>query len=245
MKRILIVGATSGIAQAVARIYASQRSRLVLLARDKEKLSLLASDLVARGADEVQTFVFDANDWGGTAVIVDEAWRGAEFDLAIVAHGSLPKQEHCNSNLDYLVHEFRTNAESVITCLTTLALKFEQQRFGLIAVMGSVAGDRGRESNHLYGASKAALEIFASGLRVRMFRAGVHVLMIKPGVVRTQMTKDLSYPGILIASVDKVALDITKAIENKDDLIYTPWYWRWIMFIIINIPDYVFKRLRL
>ena len=244
MKKILIVGATSGIAQAVARIYAAQSSHLVLLARDGGKLSSLTSDLVARGAAEVQTFIFDAKDWRGTASIIDEIWRSSEFDLAIVAHGSLTNQELCQVNLDYLVYEFRTNAESVITCLTTLASKFEQQGYGLIAVIGSVASDRGRESNHLYGAAKAAIETFTSGLRVRMFRAGVHVLIIKPGVVQTQMTKDLSFPRILMASVDKVAVDITKAIESECDLIYTPWYWRLIMFIIILIPNYIFKRIR-
>jgi decaprenylphospho-beta-D-erythro-pentofuranosid-2-ulose 2-reductase len=245
MKRVLIIGATSEIAQSVARIYAARSARLVLLGRDEEKLSWLAGDLLAKGAVEVRTSIFDANNWVGTTLELDKICSGSTFEIAIVAHGSLPNQELCQVNLEYLVQEFRTNAESVITCLTTLASKFEHQRYGVIAVIGSVAGDRGRESNYLYGAAKAAIETFASGLRVRMSRVGVHVLMIKPGLVQTKMTKNLPFPRVLMAPVDRVAVDITKAIENKCDLIYTPWYWQFVMFIIINIPNYIFKRIRL
>lgn len=244
-QNILIFGATSGIAEAVARIYASQGACLFLVARNAEKLDAVASDLSARGASDVKTFVMDANDTTKLSQMLDTAWSDLRLDVALVAHGTLPDQARCEAELDYAVSEFRTNAESVITCLTALANRFEHQGHGVIAVIGSVAGDRGRASNYLYGAAKAAVHAFASGLRGRLFKAGVHVLTIKPGFVDTPMTKGLPLPQALVVSADKVAIDIVAAIEKKRDMIYTPWFWRFIMLIIIHIPNVLFKRMKL
>lgn len=244
-QNILIYGATSGIAEAVARIYASQGACLFLVARNAEKLGVVASDLSARGASDVKTFVMDANDTTKLSQMLDAAWCALRVDVALVAHGTLPDQARCEAELDYAVSEFRTNAESVIACLTALANRFEQQGHGVIAVIGSVAGDRGRASNYLYGAAKAAVHAFASGLRGRLFKAGVHVLTIKPGFVDTPMTKGLPLPQALVVSADKVATDIVGAIEKKRDMIYTPWFWRFIMLIIIHIPNVMFKRMKL
>lgn len=244
-QNMLIFGATSGIAEAVARIYASQGACLFLVARNAEKLDAVASDLSARGASDVKTFVMDANDTTKLSQMLDTAWSDLRLDVALVAHGTLPDQARCEAELDYAVSEFRTNAESVITCLTALANRFEHQGHGVIAVIGSVAGDRGRASNYLYGAAKAAVHAFASGLRGRLFKAGVHVLTIKPGFVDTPMTKGLPLPQALVVSADKVAIDIVAAIEKKRDMIYTPWFWRFIMLMIIHIPNVLFKRMKL
>jgi decaprenylphospho-beta-D-erythro-pentofuranosid-2-ulose 2-reductase len=244
-QNILIFGATSGIAEAVARIYASQGACLFLVARNAEKLGAVASDLSARGASDVTTFVMDANDTTKLSQMLDTAWSGLRVDVALVAHGTLPDQARCEEELDYAVSEFRTNAESVIACLTALGNRFEHQGHGVIAVIGSVAGDRGRASNYLYGAAKAAVHAFASGLHGRLFKAGVHVLTIKPGFVDTPMTKGLPLPQALVVSADKVATDIVGAIEKNRDMIYTPWFWRFIMLIIIHIPNVIFKRMKL
>jgi decaprenylphospho-beta-D-erythro-pentofuranosid-2-ulose 2-reductase len=244
-QNILIYGATSGIAEAVARIYAGQGACLFLVARNAEKLGAVASDLSARGASDVKTFVMDANDTTKLSQMLDAAWSGLRVDVALVAHGTLPDQARCEAELDYAVSEFRTNAESVIACLTALGNRFERQGHGVIAVIGSVAGDRGRASNYLYGAAKAAVHAFASGLRGRLFKAGVHVLTIKPGFVDTPMTRGLALPQALVVSADKVATDIVGAIEKKRDMIYTPWFWRFIMLIIIHIPNVMFKRMKL
>lgn len=245
-KNILIYGATSGIAEATARIFAKQNARLFLVARNKEKLNCVANDLLARGASEVTTFVMDANDTSKITEMIETAWiRFSHFDVALIAHGTLPDQAVCETDIGYAINEFRTNAESVIACMTILANRFESQGHGVIAVIGSVAGDRGRASNYLYGAAKAAVEAFASGLRGRLFKAGVHVLTIKPGFVDTPMTKGLPLPQSLVVSADKVAADIVRAVDHKRDVLYTPWFWRFIMLVIKHIPNMIFKRLKL
>jgi decaprenylphospho-beta-D-erythro-pentofuranosid-2-ulose 2-reductase len=245
-QNIIIIGATSGIAEAVARRYAEQGAGLFLVARDKDKLKALSTDLSARGAKNVQTFMMDATDSERIPDMLDAAWKAfVTFDVALVAHGTLPDQQHTEVDIPYAITEFRTNAESVITCLLGLAGRFELQGNGVIAVIGSVAGDRGRASNYLYGAAKAAIDTFASGLRVRLFKHGVHVLTIKPGFVDTPMTRALSLPSVLVVSPEKVAKDIIIAVTKNKNVIYTPWFWRYIMLAIIHLPAFVFKKLKL
>lgn len=242
---ILIIGATSGIAEAVARRYAERGAGLFLVARSSEKLQAIAADLSARGARDVQSFVMDANDSSLIPRMLEVAWKAfGTFDVALVAHGTLPDQSRTETDIPYAIGEFRTNAESVIACLAGLAGRFEPQGTGVIAVIGSVAGDRGRASNYLYGAAKAAIDTYASGLRARLFSSGVHVLTIKPGFVATPMTADLNLPERLTASPDEVARDIQRAIANRKDVLYTPWFWYWIMLIIRWLPATVFKRMK-
>jgi short-subunit dehydrogenase len=242
-QNILIIGATSGIAEAVARRYAQQGARLFLTARNSIKLQALSTDLAARGANEVQTFVMDANDSFRLPHMVDAAWKAfGTVDVALVAHGTLPDQQRAEIEIPYAIAEFRTNAESVIACLAVLAARFEPQGRGVIAVIGSVAGDRGRAGNYLYGAAKAAIDTYASGLRARLFKRDIHVLTIKPGFVSTPMTANLNLPARLTATPDSVAKDIQLAIENRSDVLYTPWFWRWILLIIRSIPEVLFKR---
>lgn len=245
-QNILIIGATSGIAEAVARRYAEQGARLFLVARNGKKLEAISADLAARGAKDVQTFVMDANDSDLIPRMVDAAWQvfGA-IDVALVAHGTLPDQQRTETDILYAIAEFRTNAESVITCLAMLAQRFELQGEGVVAVIGSVAGDRGRASNYLYGAAKAAIDTYASGLRARLFKRGVHVLTIKPGFVATSMTADLNLPARLTATPESVALDIQCAITKRKDVLYAPWFWNWIMLTIRWIPAAIFKRIKL
>ncbi|MGX2030819.1 SDR family oxidoreductase [Methylocaldum gracile] len=243
---ILIVGATSGIAEAVARIYAGRGARLFLVARNAEKLNVIASDLSVRGASDIATYVMDANDTVSLPEMLDTAWRRfSRIDAVLIAYGTLPDQVRCETDINYAVREFRTNAESIISCLASLAIRFEKQGDGVIAVIGSVAGDRGRASNYLYGAAKAAIDTFASGLRSRLLKSGVHVLTIKPGFVDTPMTRGLPLPSILLAPAKKVAVDIVRAIEKKRDVLYTPWFWQFIMLIILHIPNLVLKRIKL
>ncbi|WP_250523076.1 MULTISPECIES: SDR family NAD(P)-dependent oxidoreductase, partial [unclassified Caballeronia] len=126
--------------------------------------------------------------------------------------------------------------------ITPIANRLEAQRHGTLAVISSVAGDRGRPSNYLYGSAKAALQAFLEGLRARLFKVGVHVVDIKPGFVATPMTAGLPLPGPLVATPEKVAKDIVRGIDRKKDVLYTPWFWWGIMLIIRNVPRFVFKR---
>lgn len=245
-QNVLIIGATSGIAEAVARRYAEQGARLFLVARNSGKLQAISSDLVVRGALEVKTFVLDANDSQLIYQMADAAWKAyGIIDVALVAHGTLPDQQRTETDIPYAIAEFRTNAESVIACLAELAQRFEPQGSGVLAVIGSVAGDRGRASNYLYGAAKAAIDTYASGLRVRLFKSKVHVLIVKPGFVATAMTAALNLPARLTATPDDVARDIQKAIVKQKDELYTPWFWQWIMLIIRWIPSPIFNRIKL
>ncbi|MGA9032917.1 MAG: SDR family oxidoreductase [Sulfuricaulis sp.] len=244
-QNILIIGATSGIAEAVARRYAEQGARLFLVARNNIKLETVSTDLAARGAGEVKTFVMEANDSDLLPQMLDSAWKVfGTIDVALVAHGTLPDQLRTETDIPYAIAEFRTNAESVIACLVGLAGRFETQGKGVIAVIGSVAGDRGRTSNYLYGAAKAAIDTYASGLRARLFKSGVHVLTIKPGFVATSMTAGLNLPARLTATPESVAQDIHRAIAKRKDVLYTPWFWILIMLIIRSLPAAIFKRMK-
>jgi short-subunit dehydrogenase len=241
---ILIVGATSGIAEAVARRYAAETCHFFLVARNESRLTQVAADLLARGAARVERFTLDVNDLPRLPAMIEAAWSAlSQVDLALVAHGTLPDQKRTETDVEYAVREFRTNGESAIACLALLANRFERQGNGVIAVIGSVAGDRGRASNYLYGSAKAAVDAFASGLRGRMFKAGVHVLTVKPGFVATPMTQGLPLPEKLVATADEVAAKIKKAVEKKKEVAYVPGFWRPILFIIQSIPESIFKRL--
>jgi short-subunit dehydrogenase len=245
-KNILIMGASSGIAEAVARRYASQGAQMVLVARNQSKLDVIAADLTARGATAVHTRVWEGHDTSGVTGLADFAWQSlGTVDLALIAHGTLPDQDRAENDVTYAVEQFRTNGESAVACMLALAGHFGSQGHGVLAVIGSVAGDRGRGSNYVYGAAKAAVDAFASGLRVQLFKKGVHVLTIKPGFVATPMTAELDLPPALTATPDRVAANIEKAINNRRDVLYTPWFWAWIMRIIRFLPAAIFKRLSL
>lgn len=246
MKRVMIIGATSSIASACARAWAEAGSSFFLVARNEEKLEQLSADLMARGAKSVIVHTMDVNDNSAHLRMLSDcidAFR--QIDIALIAHGTLPDQKLCEHNVDLTLQEFTTNGLSVIALLTRLADQFGIQRCGTLAVISSVAGDRGRPSNYVYGAAKAAVTTFCDGLRARMFKVGVHVITIKPGFVDTPMTKGLPLPGLLVAQPQAVALKIIKAIDEKKNTAYVPGFWAFIMLIIKTIPEFVFKRLNL
>lgn len=245
MKKTLLVGATSAIATACARHWAREGATFFLVGRTEEKLGQVADDLSARGAT-VHTHLLDLNNLEQHSAMLDECFaKMGEVNVALIAHGTLPDQKACEQNAQQAVQEFTNNGLSVIALLTDLANRMEAQKSGCIAVISSVAGDRGRPSNYLYGAAKAAVTAFCSGLRGRLFKSGVQVLTIKPGFVDTPMTQGLPLPKLLLATPEKVAQDIVRAVEKRCDNLYTPWFWRYIMLIIIHIPGAIFKRLGL
>lgn len=245
MQKILIIGATSAIAEACAKRFAAQGHSLYLLARNSSRLESLAQDLRVRGATSVHCARFEANALETHQALLEQVKTELNgLDRVLIAHGTLSDQQACEQSVELTLQELQTNALSVIALLTLLANHFEQQRHGSIAVIGSVAGDRGRQSNYIYGTAKGALSIFLQGMRNRLHKSGVQVLTIKPGFVDTPMT--VSFPkGPLWATPEKVALDIDNAIEKKKDVLYTPGFWILIMLIIKSIPERLFKRLSL
>ena len=245
MQRILIIGATSAIAEAVARRFAARGARLYLLARNLERLRDLASDLAIRGAATVDCAGLDVNDFDRHAAAIEDAVRGmGGIDVALIAHGTLGDQAACEQSIELTLLELSTNAISVISLLTLLANRFETQGGGSIAVVSSVAGDRGRRSNYVYGAAKGAVTIFLQGLRNRLQGSGVHVLTIKPGFVDTPMTAAFE-KGPLWSSPERIAQGIERALEGKRDVVYLPAWWRLVMTAIKLIPERIFKKLSL
>lgn len=244
---VLVFGATSTIAEHVARRFAADQAHLYLLARDTGRLRAVRTDLLARGAASVETACFDAANLGALEQTAEAAWSSmGTVDVALVCHGTLTDQGRAESELAYSAEEFTVNATSVTALATWLGARFAAQKRGTLAVLGSVAGDRGRPSNYLYGAAKSAVAVCASGLQSKLSAEGVTVLTVKPGFVRTAMTADAELPELLTASPDRVAGDIYKAIEkNRAGVMYSPWFWRWIMLAIRLIPQPVFNRLPL
>jgi short-subunit dehydrogenase len=245
MQKALIIGATSAIAEATARLFARRGDRLYLLARNQERLESVAQDLKIRGAETVQRKVLDVNNFKYHKQVLNEAVeRMGGIDIALIAHGTLPDQKACEQDFEHTLKALNTNAISTVSLLTHLANLFEAQRRGTIAVISSVAGDRGRQSNYIYGTSKGAVSIFLQGLRNRLYKSGVHVLTIKPGFVDTPMTASLKKDW-LWATPEAIANGILKAIGKRRDVVYLPSFWRMIMLFIKIIPERIFKRMKL
>jgi decaprenylphospho-beta-D-erythro-pentofuranosid-2-ulose 2-reductase len=243
--KILVLGATSGIAEATCRIWAAEGASLFLVARNAEKLAAVAADLRTRGARHVDTAVADLDDTDGHTELLAHAINTlGGMDVAYLAHGILGDQAKAEQDFNQAAQIIHTNLMAPVSLLTWLANYCVQQHAGVLAVISSVAGDRGRKSNYAYGASKAGLSAFLGGLRNRVDREGVTVLTIKPGPVRTAMTGQMK-GSERFADVNAVAKSIVKAIDRHQDNLYVPFQWQPIMFIIRNIPERIFKKLNL
>lgn len=246
MKRILIIGATSAIAGACARKWAAQGARFFLVARNQEKLAQIAADLRVRGAIDIYTYLVDVTEFDAQPAMLNAAIAAlGQIDIALIAYGTLPNQETCMADPALAVREFTNNGTSVISLLTLITTQLESQHCGTLAVISSVAGDRGRPSNYLYGSAKAAVSTFCEGLRARLYKVGVHVIDIRPGFVDTPMTRGLVLPRFLVVKPEAIAQRVVSGIERKVDVLYAPAFWALIMLIIRLVPQAAFKRLKL
>lgn len=245
MRRVVIFGATSAIAQETAKLFAARGDRIFLVARDPSRLEAIAADLQVRGAAQVAYEAADLDELERHRPLLEQAEGALDgLDTALIAHGTLGDQRGCEEDFDRALQEFQTNLLSPASILTHLANRFEAAGAGSIAVISSVAGDRGRQSNYVYGAAKAGLTAFSSGMRNRLHRRGVHLLTIKPGFVDTPMTAQFP-KGPLFVAPQVVARGIVRAIDKRRSSVYLPWFWRPIMAVIRAIPEPIFKRLSL
>jgi len=243
MRRILITGATSAIAQEAARHFAADGDAFLLVGRNPDKLAAVADDLRARGAQEVRTEVVELIDFARCSRLIDEAVEQlGGLDALLVAQGTLSDQSACEADPVQTLREFSLNAMGPITLLLKAAAYFETQHSGCLAVITSIAGVRGRRSNYVYGSAKAAVSTFLEGLRGRMGDAGVSVVDIRPGFVDTPMTAHLP-KKTLFATAASVGERIYRAMVAGDDVVYTPWFWRWIALVIRLIPRSIFVKL--
>jgi decaprenylphospho-beta-D-erythro-pentofuranosid-2-ulose 2-reductase len=242
MQRVLIIGATSAIAEATARRYAARGAAIHLLGRQAHRLEAIAADLTTRGA-KASIGLLDVGAIERHGAALDAAWAAlGGVDVALIAHGTLPDQAACDASIDLALREFTTNGTSTIALSAALAQRLQPGT--TMAVISSVAGDRGRASNYLYGSAKAAVSAYLSGLGQRLRPTGINVLTIKPGFVDTPMTAAFK-KGALWATPDQVAKGIMRAIDRRRAVVYLPSFWWLIMLIIKSIPEFVFRRIKL
>lgn len=243
---ILLFGATSAIAQAWARVKAAQGAHFYLVGRDVAKLHAVQQDLLTRGAAAVQTHVADlAQPQDYEALLAAVYAQCPAIDIALFAQGSMPEQRALEKVVADVRPMFELNAMSYILPATLVAERMAQAGRGSVVLISSPAGDRGRQSNYFYGASKAAVSVFAGGLRNHVAKRGVQVLTVKPGFVDTPMTAAMDKSGPLWATTDRIAACIENGLQKKKDVIYAPWFWQVIMLVIRHIPEAIFKKLSL
>jgi short-subunit dehydrogenase len=246
MKTVLILGANSGMARALARLTASPAVQLILAGRNTKEMEKTAADLEVRGhGPKPFIMAFDAQ----ATETHEKFWSQVLAKVKVVDEvylffGQMHPQAEAQKDFHLAEEMLVTNYVGAVSILERVAATMEERKQGLIVGVSSVAGDRGRRSNYLYGSSKAGLSAFLSGLRSRLVPAGVHVLTVKPGFVDTPMTAGMK-KGLLFAKPETIARGILKAVKAKKDVVYLPFFWRWIMLVIIHIPEGMFKKTRL
>jgi decaprenylphospho-beta-D-erythro-pentofuranosid-2-ulose 2-reductase len=244
-RRVLVLGATSGIAEACIRLWADRGDSLYLVGRSADKLAVVAADARTRGASQVDIAVANLDETASHPEMLAHAINSlGGLDIAFLALGVLGEQVEAERNFSAATQILHTNFTAPVSLLTWLANHMAQRHAGTLAVLSSVAGERGRKSNYVYGSSKAGLTAFVDGLRNRIDREGVHVMTIKPGPVKTSMTEGMK-GSAKFADVDAVAATLVKAIDKGTDVVYVPGIWRIIMGVIRMVPERIFKKLNL
>lgn len=241
MAKLLIFGATSAIVQGTLQYFAADGDSFYLVARNPQKLQTVYDNLMAAGAKAVFQHTVDLNKVDQHSSIVEIAVKSlGNVDIVLIGHGVFSDQKTIETDYYAILDELHANMLSHISLLVPVANYMEQQRSGTIAVITSVAGDRGRRSNYIYGTAQGAKSIYLQGLRSRLASAGVTVLTIKPGFVDTPMAAHRK-KNFLFASPSSVGKSIYRAIKSKKEVIYTPFFWRYIMYLIRAIPERIFK----
>lgn len=243
---VLILGASSSIARAIALELAGRGYDLQLGGRDMEELDRIATDARVRHDVDAKAVLFDALQTDTHEAFVRQCREASRDSLAgaVLCFGALGDQGEAQADPSEARRILDTNFTGAVSILSVLANLFEEKRSGFLCALSSVAGDRGRQSNYVYGSAKAGLTVFLQGLRNRLFRSGVKVITIKPGFVDTAMT--FGRPGMfLVASPQAAAARIVAAIEKGKDQAYVPGFWRFVMLAIRLLPERIFKRLRL
>lgn len=243
--KIVILGALSGIATELARIYAARGAHLGLLGSSADRLAALAADLRVRGATRVETLATDLAAPGSyEATIGGFADKMGGIDVLILAYGILGDEARARGDSEHAARILATNFTSAAQWLLAAARRMNGK--GTIVVFSSVAGDRGRQSNYVYGSAKAGLAVFAQGMAHEFTSTGPRIIVAKPGFVITPMTEGMKRSGPLWTSARRAARIVVGAIDCKrGPIIYVPWYWRWIMLIIRLVPAPLFHRTRL
>ena len=245
--RIVIVGATSAIAVECARIWAQKQTiDLTLVGRDAGRLQKIAEDLAIRSPDSIMHVAeCDFLDPKSIKMVLENVVSNGNVDIVLIAHGILLDQKQCQEDLDLCNHSLLINGVSSILFAEAFANHFEEVGRGHMALIGSVAGDRPRKSNYIYGAGKSLIDFFVNGLQHRFADTDIRISLIKPGPTDTPMTAKSKEKSVKLAKIEVVATDIVKGIEKGKSVVYTPWKWRFIMFVVKRIPRFVFNKMNI
>ncbi len=246
IKRIAIIGATSAIAEHCARIWAQQSLiELILVGRDQKKLEIVSRDLLIRSPKtKIHIVVTDFIDPSTIQKTVDSLFVVSPIDIVLIAHGTLPEQRDCQTNLTLNCNTLEINGISPVLYAEAFAQHMTRLNQGSIAIIGSVAGERGRKSNYVYGAAKGLVTQYAQGLQHRFAGTNVNVTLIKPGPTNTPMTSTMK-GSENFATPDEVAKLITCGINAKIAVIYAPAKWWLIMMIIRHLPSFIFNKMNI
>ena len=242
--KLLVLGANSDIGSAIAGAFAKfEQADLILASRDMESLEKKAKDIEIRHSVKTKIIQFDATNFSTHQDFYNNL--SPKPDGVVVAFGYLGDQKNAEQSFDDAKRTLDTNFTGAMSILEIIAQDFETRNKGFIIGLSSVAGERGRQSNYIYGAAKGAFTIYLSGLRNRLHKNDVRVITVLPGFVQTKMTAALDLPEKLVATPEEVADDVYSAFKKKKDIVYSKWFWRWIMLIIKAIPEIIFKKLNL
>ena len=243
-QRIIIIGATSAIAEHCARLWAQQPGDFVLVGRDRDRLDSLAADLQVRSPQSsAQSVVLDFSDPAAIAALAKQTAAEGRVDIVLIAHGNLPVQSDCEQDLTLTRQALEINGLSPVLFAEAFVAQLEKAGSGTLAIMGSVAGDRGRKTNYVYGAAKGLIYRYAQGLQHRFAGTQVKIVLIKPGPTATPMTAHLPPRGL--ARAEDVARRIVAALAAGQPVVYAPARWWLIMMIIRHLPRIVFNRLNI
>ncbi len=246
MKKVLIIGGTSAIARATALNFAKNGADLYLADINLSRLEEVHKDLRAlSGGANISIGEFPLADVNIHKDLFDAVLKElGEIDAILIAHGTLPAQEEIQNDNLAVTEQININFTSVVSLATVAAAYFEQKGKGCIAAISSVAGDRGRQSNYVYGAAKGGISLFLQGMRNRLAKKDIAVVAIKPGFVDTPMTANMP-KNPLYSSPEKVGKAIFEAMNSGKDIVYVPGFWRMIMTVIKILPESIFKKLSL
>ncbi len=243
MPAVLILGATSDMAQAIARTFAKNNYTVQLAARNSSRLAAFQTDMQLRHNVSCTLHEFDALQFATHKPFFEQL--SPRPDVTVCVFGVMEEEELAFNNWDVAERMINSNFTGAVSILNIVAAHYQAAKSGCIAGISSVAGERGRQSKLIYGSSKAAFTAYLDGLRNLLFKSNVHVVTVKPGFVYTKMTESLTLPGILTAKPEEVGTAVYNAVQKKTNTVYVRWMWRWIMLIIRNIPEFQFKKMKL
>lgn len=243
MQHVLILGATSDIAEAIAYAYAKRGDNIILAARNAQRLERIQNDMEVRFGKRPFVAEFDAADFGSHTTF----YQNLPYvpNIVVCVFGFMAENEVALTEFSVAKQTIDVNYTGAVSVLNIAAQSMAERGSGTIIGISSVAGDRGRQSNFIYGSAKAGFSAYLSGLRNYLFHKGVHVLTVKPGFVRTKMTEGLPLNPKLTAEPEQVAADVLNAADSKKNVLYTRWMWKYIMAIVCSIPEFIFKKLKM